>query len=100
PYDFRDDVGVEQESAHRSISRPLSRSLFRSKSNPHSGERRKNSTKLLGWRRRAVNSSNSSAARMTTLSFPALFTYCGPSERARRKTSLNRAFAVCNCHFI
>jgi hypothetical protein len=94
---FGNNIRVEQESAHSSISRPLSGSLFRSRFTPLRGEVRKNSTRLLGWRLLATSSSNCSAGTITTASFPALVTYCGPSERASRKTSLKRAFAVCNC---
>lgn len=92
------NIGIQQESTHSSISRPWSGS--RSKSIPAftSGERLKNSTKLLGCRRRAINSSNCSAGTTTTAYFPDLVTYCGPSARARRTSSLNWALAVCNCH--
>src|ERR1017187_9885438 len=62
-----------------------------------SGERAKNSTRLWGWRERAFSRSNSSAGRITTASLPWRVTHCGPSERARRNTSLNYALAVWSC---
>src|SRR5437667_1888927 len=96
-YDLRDHVRIQEESAHRLTFLPWSGFRCKSKSTPRSGERRKNSTKLLGWRWRAVSSSNSSAGTITTASFPPRVTYCGPSLRARRKTSLNCALAVWIC---
>src|SRR6185369_13690449 len=94
---FGDHADVEQKATHRLIFRPWSALRFKSNSVPASGDAAKNSTRLRGWRVRPVRRSNSSAGTTTTASLPWRVTYCGPSARARRKSSLNRAFAVCNC---
>src|SRR6185312_13956770 len=79
---------------------PVVRLTIEVQPRPTRGELLKNSTRLVGCRRRAVNSSNCSAGSTTTASFPALVTYCGPSVRALRNSSLNRAFADCNCQVV
>ena len=98
PHKLGDEIGVEQKSTQSSMSLPVSLSRVKSRFKPRKGDCWKNSTKLCGCRARWTISSNCSERRTTTCSLPDLVTYCGPSARARRKSSLNFAFASCNCH--
>jgi hypothetical protein len=61
------------------------------------GDSAKNLERLCGCLARLVKRSNSSMARITTASLPCLVTTCGARSRALRNTSLNWAFAACNC---
>ena len=87
-------ICIEQESVHSSISRPASCSRSKSSSTPTSGESRKNWTRLFGRRDLPLSCSYSSSEIITTPSLPCRVIRCGPSVRASRKTSLNRALAV------
>ncbi len=89
PYQFGDHIRIQQKSAHSLTLRPKSGLRFRFNLTRARGDSAKNCTRLCGWRARANNRSNSSAGRITTASFSCRVTNCGPSERARRKTSLN-----------
>src|ERR1019366_5105493 len=93
-----DAIGVQQEAAHNSTSRPVSLSRSKSSSRPTRGDSRKNCTRLLGWRDLTASCSNCSTGIMTTPSLPCRVMSCGPSVRAFRNSSLNRALAVCSCH--
>src|SRR5580700_5638068 len=64
------------------------------------GDSAKNLDRLFGCRARLVNRSNSSNARMTTASLPCFVTTWGARSRALRNTSLNCAFAACNCQVL
>lgn len=90
----RHDIGIEQPSLRRqrSTSRPMSRSRTGSKSSPPYKLSRNWTS---GWRGGCggMRSGRSSAAITTTGSRPRVVTVCGPSVRARRTTSLKRAFA-------
>src|SRR2546423_5194495 len=90
-------VRIEKESAHSSISRPVSLSLSKSRSTPTSGDSRKNWTILFGWRDLTIRRSYCSSEIMTTPSLPCRVIRCGPMDRASRNTSLKRALAVCTC---
>src|SRR5439155_26826357 len=94
---LRNAVGIEEESAHSSMSRPLSLSRSKSRSTPTSGDSRKNWTMLFGWRDLTTSRSYCSSEIMTTPSLPCRVIRCGPSDRANRNTSLNLALAVCSC---
>src|SRR5580693_6071591 len=91
---LRDAIGIEQESAHSAMSRPVSLSRSRSSLTPTSGDSRKNCTRLLGWREVTVRRWYSSSEIITTPSLPCRVIRCGPSVRANRNTSLKRALAV------
>jgi hypothetical protein len=93
PDELRDDVGVQQKTAHRSISRPKSHSRPRSIPEPRSGDAAKNSTRLPLRASASVSRANSSAGSTTTASRPCFVTRWGPLSRASRNTSLKRALA-------
>src|SRR4029077_13393416 len=67
-YKFGDNVGIEQESAHRSTIRPYSGVRSRSTGTFARGDSAKNLARLRGCFARPVRRSNSSAGSMTTAS--------------------------------
>src|SRR5205814_10592349 len=64
------DIGVQQEAAHKSTVRPLSGARCQSILAFASGDSEKNRTRLCGCLVRLISRSNSSAGRITTASFP------------------------------
>src|SRR5439155_2425086 len=78
---LRNAVDIEEESAHSSMSRPLSLSRSKSRSTPTSGDSRKNWTMLFGWRDLTTSRSYCSSEIMTTPSLPWRVIRCGPSDR-------------------
>ena len=95
PPQLRDDVGVEKPTRHRLTSRTRGRTRLGSISISGYGDERHASTKArpesVPLRRR-----NSSSETTTTSSRPCTVTCCGPSRRATRTSSLNRALASCS----
>ena len=94
---FGHDDGIEQPPPHRGTSRTGMGSPRGGRATSRSGDVDRSAWRL-GWRRLGWSASKCSADTTTTASCPRTVTRWGPTARARRTTSLKRAFASSSFH--